>query len=131
MRYRRSVSAAATGTAIASVLAFASGIAGAHGVDFDGKVTIKTDPSFHGRVISEKAACEKQRKVRIYREQSGPDGLYTKTTTGDDGRWEHLVSQLTGDFYAKIRRSDIGSAGHEHVCQSDRSKSVHVQAPPP
>lgn len=131
MRYRRSVSAAALGAAIVSVFAFASGIAGAHGVAFDGKVTIKTDPSFHGRVVSEKAACEKQRKVRIYREQSGPDGLLAKTATGDDGRWEYLVTQLTGDFYAKIRRSDIGSAGHEHVCKGDRSNSVHVQAPPP
>ncbi len=93
--------------------------------------TIRENPDFHGRVTSSKAACEKDRKVKVYREQSGPDGLLASTRTDDDGRWEYLAGQLTGDFYAKIRRTDVGPQGHDHVCKGDRSNSVSVQAPPP
>jgi hypothetical protein len=129
MRYTRVASIALLATAVAVVAA--PGTAGAHDQRFDGKVTIRENPDFHGRVTSSKAACEKDRKVKIYREQSGPDGLLASTRTDDDGRWEYLAGQLTGDFYAKIRRTDVGPQGHDHVCKGDRSKSVSVQAPPP
>ena len=105
--------------------------AGAHDQRFAGKVTIRENPDFHGRVTSSKAVCVSDRKVKIYREQSGPDGLLASTRTDADGRWEYLAGQLTGDFYAKIRRTDVGPQGHDHVCRGDRSKSVSVQAPPP
>lgn len=131
MRYRKGFSATVLGVAIVGVLMFACGLAGAHNVRFDDKVTIRTNPDFHGRVFSRKARCEKQRTVQIYREESGPDGLFASTKTDADGRWERLVSQLTGDFYARITRRDIGSPGHDHVCKGDRSPSVNVQAPPP
>jgi hypothetical protein len=131
MRDARSLSSAVAGVVIVSVLALSSGIAGAHDTRFNGKVTIKTNPQFHGQVTSERTACENQRKVLIFREQSGPDGLFTTTRTDDDGLWEYLVSQLTGDFYSKIKRTNVGSGGHKHICKGDRSRSVHVQAPPP
>lgn len=131
MKNRRSALVIAMlGVALAS-MALAPGIAGAHDVRFDNKVTIKTDPSFHGRVISQRFACESRRRVSVYREQAGSDGLFASTTTDNSGRWELLVSQLTGDFYARIKRKDVGAAGHNHVCKGDRSPSVHVQAPPP
>jgi hypothetical protein len=131
MRDRRSIAGIALTLAIAGALTVAPGTAAAHTVRFDGRVTIRTNPDFHGRVISEKPRCERQRRVLIYREESGPDGLFARTRTGSDGRWQRLVTQLTGDFYAKIRRKDIGSGGHDHICRGDRSPSVHVQAPPP
>ena len=131
MRERGTVSLAVLATAIVGVLAVASGIAGAHSVRFDDRVTIRTNPAFHGRVVSQKPGCERQRRVQVFREETGPDGLFASTRTDNSGRWEMLVSQLTGDFYAKIKRRNIGSGGHEHVCRRDRSKSVHVQAPPP
>lgn len=131
MSYRIAFSSVAVNATIIGVLALAPGIAGAHDERFDGKVTIRTNPDFHGRVISEKGACERQRRVQIYREQSGPDGLFDTATTDADGRWERLVSQLTGEFYAKIRRRAVGGPGHDHICKGDRSPSVQVQAPPP
>jgi len=72
-----------------------------------------------------------EKSKEIYREESGADGLFASTKTDAEGRWERLVSQLTGDFYVRIRRKDIGSPGHDHICKGDRSPSVHVQAPPP
>ncbi len=131
MRNRRSITAAALGVATVTAVLAVHGVAGAHNVRFDDRVTIRTNPDFHGRVISQRAGCERQRTVKIYREEGGPDGLFASTKTDADGRWERLVSQLTGDFYARIRRKDIGSPGHDHICKGDRSPSVHVQAPPP
>ncbi len=124
---RSSVLLAVLGVAIAGVSALAYGTAAAHSARFNDKVTINTDPDFHGRVVSRWAGCKRGRTVRIYRAETGPDGLFTSTRTGNDGRWQFLSPSLTGDFYARIGARVARSAGHRHVCRGARSRSVHVQ----
>jgi hypothetical protein len=114
--------------ALACVLAPAT--AGGHSARFADRVTITRNPDLHGRVMSRRAGCVKGRTVRIYRVQSGPDGLLDTTRAGGDGRWRYLSPSLTGDFYATIRRRTVTSARHRHVCLGDRSSPVRVQPQP-
>jgi hypothetical protein len=86
---------------------------------FDSKVTLKPDNPFHGRVISEKPACERGRTVQVFDKQPGTDGLYGATETDAEGRWS-MPASPNGDFYAKVKRK-VGPAGTTFSCRPDLS----------
>src|SRR5215210_1579481 len=91
--------------AAVSVLILAAGVqlAMAHVARFKSTVTIRDNPSWHGRVTSSRTRCLRHRTVEV-RDASG-DGLYDSTTTDFDGRWELLSSPGThGTFYAVVKR---------------------------
>jgi hypothetical protein len=97
-------------------------------VKIDSKVTISTQaPAFHGKVKSDNHACETQRKVKLFRQKSGPDKLLGKDKTNHLGRWKIVVDPLkSGAYYAKVVRRSEGTAGTIFVCRGDRSKTVVV-----
>lgn len=57
-------------------------------------------PAFHGRLSSPYAYCEQNRKLRLYRQQKGPDKLLDTTLSESDGYWEIPIGRrLTGGSY--------------------------------
>jgi hypothetical protein len=90
------------------------------GGGFDSKVTLAVADPFHGRVISDKPACERARKVKVFDEQKGPDGLYGSTRTDRDGKWS-IAASPNGTFYAVVTREQKGPAGAPFVCRRDVS----------
>jgi hypothetical protein len=97
-------------------------------VRVDSKITIsESPPAFHGKVKADNAACEPNRKVKLFRKQSGPDELLGKDTTDSDGKWKVAVHPLSsGAYYAKVRRREEGTAGTIYVCHKDVSRTVVV-----
>jgi len=91
---------------------------------FDSKVTLSGSDPFHGRVTSDKHACEVQRKVKVFNVRPGPDGLFRTDNTNSHGRWS-IPATPTGKFYARVKRREEGTAGTIFVCGPDRSKTRH------
>ena len=89
---------------------------------FDSKVTLSGSDPFHGRVISEKHACEVQRKVKVFNVRPGPDGLFGTDKTNNHGRWS-IPATPSGKFYARVTRREEGTAGTIFVCRPDLSKT--------
>lgn len=87
---------------------------------FDSRVTLSANNPFHGRVISDKHACEVNRTVKVFNKRPGPDGLFGKTTTDGDGKWS-IPATPNGKFYAKVTRRKEGAAGTIFVCKPDTS----------
>jgi hypothetical protein len=109
--------------AAVAVPAFATNV-----VKFDSKVTISSKPpAFHGHVKSDKSACEKQRKVKLFKQRQGSDKLLGKDKSNNRGKWEVEVDPLkSGAYYAKVVRRKEGTAGTIFVCRGDTSKTVVV-----
>lgn len=108
------------GVAIAVAATAATAALGTTVKRFDSKVTLSSKNPFHGRVISEKHACEVQRKVKVFNKKPGPDGLFGKTTTNGQGKWS-IPAMPNGKFYAKVTRRKEGTAGTIFVCRPDLS----------
>ena len=68
-----------------SVAAWTSSAAAADRVEVASRVTLAQTVPFHGKVLSKKAACERNRTVEVYRVDPGPDGLYDRTTSDAQG----------------------------------------------
>jgi hypothetical protein len=113
----------AAGVAIAAIPALAT-----QTVKIDSKVTISSNaPAFHGQVKSDKFACERQRKVKLFRQRFGPDKLLGKDKSNNHGKWKIVVDPLkSGAYYAKLVRREEGTAGTIFVCRGDRSKTVVI-----
>jgi hypothetical protein len=97
-------------------------------VKINSRVTISSNaPAFHGHVKSSNHACEVQRKVKLFKQRSGPDKLLGKDKTNGHGRWEIDVEPLkSGAYYAKVVRRSEGAAGTIFVCRGDRSRTVVI-----
>lgn len=92
---------------------------------FDSKVTLSANNPFHGRVISKKHGCEVKRTVKIFNKKPGPDGLFGKTRTDNQGNWSKPATP-NGDFYAVIKRLSEGSSGGSILlCKGDTSPVRH------
>jgi hypothetical protein len=89
----------------------------------DSKITLPpNEPAFHGRVESRNPACERQRKVKLFKQHSGPDKLLGTDKTNNHGKWKILVNPLKpGGYYAKVVRREEGTAGTIFICRGDRS----------
>ena len=114
---------------LASALILAAGLTPAHAtrtVTIGSHITIKGKGlSFSGKVTSSKAACERGRKVTLYRTRSLALGSHT---TNSSGHWKLTVSGSAGitlgHFYAKARRRSEGTAGTIYVCKAATSPTV-------
>jgi hypothetical protein len=97
-------------------------------VKINSRVTISSNaPAFHGQVKSNNFACERQRKVKLFKQRSGPDKLLGKDKSNNHGKWKIVVDPLkSGAYYAKLKRREEGTAGTIFVCRGDRSKTVVV-----
>lgn len=60
-------------------------------------------PAFHGKVRSDNNYCVADRKIKLYREKSGPDKLLGTDKSEDDGSWEIPFPNLSsGAYYATV-----------------------------
>lgn len=112
--------------ALVAALSFAtwvSGTAAADRAEFASRVTLAEGAPFHGKVLSRKAACERNRTVEVYRVDPGPDGLYDRTTSNARGRWTIPAGMPNGRFYAVARQRTTG-AGPTFVCKRAISPKV-------
>jgi hypothetical protein len=86
-------------------------------VEVASRVTLAQGAPFHGKVLSRKAACERNRTVEVYRVDPGPDGLYGGTRSNARGRWEIPAGMPNGKFYAVVKQRSINAAGKTLVCK--------------
>ena len=66
-------------------------------------------PAFNGTVQSSKAACKKNRTVKLYRVTAGPDKLLGSDKTNKKGKWLIPSKLKSGNYYAKTPKK--GSCG--------------------
>ena len=67
--------------------------------------------------------------VTVYRKRDGADQLIGSDRSADSGAWSvsRSTSEVTdGDYYAQVKKRDIGPAGHKHVCRGARSATIFV-----
>lgn len=98
---------------------------------FDSRVSIKVEypekgnpAALSGRVRSGKAACERQRKVKVIRRDQGETSVFGRDLTDGAGRWrfEPTPNVPNGTYRAVAVAKRIG-AGR---CLRARSESVFV-----
>ena len=114
-------------TLIAAALsgfAWTTGAAAADRVAVATRATLAQADPFHGRIISKKAACERNRTVEVYRVEQGSDGLYGSTSSDAQGRWSVPAGMPNGKFYAVARQRSIDASGKTLVCKRAISPKV-------
>jgi len=95
------------------------------------KVSIHTDPTFHGLVwnpgsasTADKRACRiAGRVVSVYRDKPATDELQGRTHTERSGSWALDVDAHHGDYYATVARKVLPSGV---VCERARSFNIAV-----
>jgi len=103
----------------------ASSVTAATGlVKIDSRVTLAQSDPFHGKVLSKKAACERNRTVEVYKVISGPDGLFDVTKSNAQGEWSVQGSMPNGDFYAVAKQRSIDTGTTTLVCKRAISPTV-------
>jgi cysteine-rich repeat protein len=103
--------------------------ASAHLVRFGGSLTVVFQPEnnvFKGRVSSSKARCEPGRTVVVFRVVAGPDQAVASDRTDSTGRWRVAYNPRSDDYYAKVRRKDIGPGTHRHICKAIRTSTFFI-----
>ena len=104
------------------VATMASSVALAAGrVEVGSRVTLEQDYAFHGKVLSQRDACERNRTVAVYLVRPGADGLYDTTRSNAEGEWEILAGAPNGDFYAVARARSIDKGTTALVCKRAQS----------
>jgi hypothetical protein len=101
---------------LASTAAYAAGR-----VEVGSRVTLEQDYAFHGKVLSNRDACERNRTVAVYLVRPGADGLYDTTKSNAEGGWEILAGAPNGDFYAVARVRSIDKGTTTLVCKRAES----------
>jgi hypothetical protein len=127
-----------TGLALScvAVLALTAGVASAHKTSTKSKViitnAITTDMGasfdFLGVITSDKASCEKNRKVKLFfvDEKAGPQPMGTDQDA--DATWEVNVPEPpSGNYIARVIKKVGGSGNHRHVCKADDSKPFNFE----
>jgi hypothetical protein len=139
IRRRSRIAVMGLGVLAVAVTAIAVPAASAGGdksnpVKIDSRVTLplpQKEPPFYGRVESSKHACEVDRKVEVFRRQPvGRDHLVHPGGTDRSnrrGKWRAPQEVLPGGhYYARVVRTEEGTAGKTFVCRGDRSPTRRV-----
>lgn len=108
--------------AVAALGVLAASSALAHTKHFESTITIREREDgllYTGRVLSDRDACERNRRVKLFRS----DGQFVGDTETDRrGRWSFaFVGQR---YYATAPKRVDGSGSHRHVCEYDRSPTT-------
>jgi hypothetical protein len=101
-----------------------SAIAATGPVKIDSRVTLAQSDPFHGKVLSKKAACERNRTVEVYKVIAGPDGLFDVTKSDAQGEWSIAAGTPNGDFYAVAKQRSIDTNSTTLVCKKAVSPTV-------
>jgi hypothetical protein len=93
-------------------------------IEVGSRVTLATSDPFHGKVLSKRDACERNRTVAVFVVREGADGLYGTTKSNSLGEWSIPAGTPHGDFYAvaKVRSIDKGTT--TLVCKRATSSTV-------
>lgn len=106
--------------------AVAGGGAATAGESYKSRVTIREPKpgNYRGRVISDKAACERRRLVTVFADpDDGPPVPLSEDRTDRRGRWE--IEPIIGEeYYATVKRARKGSGESRYTCRGDRSRSI-------
>ena len=80
-------------------------------VEVGSRVALAQSDPFHGKVLSGRDACERNRTVAVYLVRPGADGLYDTTSSNAFGEWSIPAGTPSVDFYAvaKVRPIDKGT----------------------
>jgi hypothetical protein len=117
--------------ATAAIVAATAAIAFAATTKYDSNVTISFQPghqdvsdTFSGRVQSQKAACVKDRKVKVFEQAESGDVLVGTDLTDDSGAWKVPVdSAEPGTYYAKAKKKELSATS---ICKKARSVDLKV-----
>lgn len=125
LAHRAATAAVAATAAGALVLAGPAGTAAAPAKN---TVTINAvGIEMYGKVKSKRAACKKQRMVRVYKQigkrGGGDDAFFASDVTDNKGRWNTGNTGSEGKFYAKIRKTN--------KCKKATSKTIKIDKPNP
>jgi hypothetical protein len=115
--------------AASALLAFAFiAIAQASVVGVPTKLTIADSfPAFHGKVKSQRGVCERNRKVKLFQEQSGNDDLLGSDRSNPDGKWKVPISPGSGAYYAKVTiKTKIDENSNGVSCHKDHSRTIVI-----
>ena len=82
---------------------------------------------FSGAVRSDKAACERGRRVTLKLDRSGKDRTVGTTTTTRRGKWTIPFDGNGKRYYAKAAKRSITRSGGKIVCLGDRSKTIRAR----
>lgn len=104
--------------------AWATSAAAADRVEVASRATLAQADPFHGKVLSKKAACERNRTVEVYRVDPGSDGLFGSTKSDAQGRWSIPAGMPNGKFYAIAKQRSVGGPGKTLVCKRAISPKV-------
>jgi ssDNA-binding replication factor A large subunit len=125
------VRAAARAGALTVAFVLAVPFSAPAGNAFESRVSIKVEypekgnpAALSGRVRSSKAACERQRKVKVIRRDQGETTVFGRDLTDGQGRWRVVPAGPVpnGTYHAVAVRKRI-DAGR---CAKARSESVFV-----
>jgi hypothetical protein len=95
--------------------------ASAAGASYSTKVIVSLKfPAFHGTLKSGKNACATGRKVKLFRERSGPDKLLGTDKSNAKTRWSIPIGKrlTSGSYYAK--------APTKGNCKAAKSKVLSI-----
>jgi hypothetical protein len=116
--------------ALGACCAFAtSGIAAAAGGKADTGVTIKGPDNVHGKVLSERASCQYNRTVIVFKQKGNKqvpknDKQMAKTTSerqGNQGAWDLGNPGFpSGNYYAKAKGTSSCAAGFSKTVKFNR-----------
>jgi hypothetical protein len=86
-----------------------------------------------GKIDSTKGKCVKNRKVKVFRKQSGNKSKLGSDKTNDKGKFGiGLPSLKNGKYFAEVKEKDLAdtSSGEARVCLSRNSGKVTISAGP-
>jgi hypothetical protein len=101
-----------------------SAVLAANRVEIGSRVTLASSDPFHGKVLSRRDACARDRAVAVYLVKPGPDGLYDTTRSNALGEWSLPAGMPNGDFYAVARVRSIDKGTTTLVCNKAVSHAV-------
>jgi hypothetical protein len=123
MSYRR---VAIAGALLAGVLVVALSVSAVARITYDSHIKLYNSfPAFHGKVNSNGPEfCLSHRKVKMYKQRSGPDRFLGKDRTNDRGRWRVRFDPGSGAYYAKVKKRSSASIGI--TCRRDKSNTIVI-----
>ena len=86
------------------------------------KITISDMPKyFHGRVLADTNACQRERRVKLYLQKQSSNKLLGKDRTNDKLRWAiQLTPPKPGAYFAKVITEERGGK----TCDRDKTRTI-------
>jgi len=86
------------------------------------KITISDQPKyFHGRVLADTNACQRERRVKLYLQKQSSNKLLGKDRTNNKLRWAiQLTPPKPGAYFAKVITEERGGK----TCDRDKTRTI-------